>query len=68
MMPCTPRMWPTAKAQLAQNKANVKRAEADLGQLKAKLYQAERDWMRAKKLGPSDALSQADYDAARLRL
>lgn len=53
-----------AKAQLEQNKANVKRAEADLGQLQAKLYQAERDWMRAKKLGPSDALSQADYDAA----
>ncbi len=53
-----------AKAQLEQNKANVKRAEADLGQLKARLYQAERDWMRAKKLGPSDALSQADYDAA----
>jgi HlyD family secretion protein len=53
-----------AKAQLEQNKANVKRAEADLGQLKARLYQAQRDWMRAQKLGPSDALSQADYDAA----
>jgi HlyD family secretion protein len=53
-----------AKAQLEQNKADVKRAEADLGQLKARLYQAERDWERAKKLGPSDALSQADYDAA----
>jgi len=52
------------KAQLEQNKANVLRAESDLGQLKAKLYQAERDWMRAQKLGPSDALSQADYDAA----
>jgi HlyD family secretion protein len=54
----------TARAQLAQNKANVQRAEADVGQLKAKLYQAERDWQRAQKLGPSDALSQADYDAA----
>ncbi|MEW6386972.1 MAG: efflux RND transporter periplasmic adaptor subunit [Thermodesulfobacteriota bacterium] len=53
-----------AKAQLAQAKANVQRAEADLGQLKAKLYQAERDWRRAQKLGPSDALSQSDYDAA----
>jgi len=52
------------KAQLEQSKANVQRAESDLGQLKAKLYQAERDWMRAQKLGPSDALSQADYDAA----
>ncbi len=54
----------SAKAQLAQNKAGVKYAEANLGQLKAKLYQAKRDWARAQKLGPSDALSQADYDAA----
>jgi HlyD family secretion protein len=54
----------SAKAQLAQNKAGVKYAEANLGQLKAKFYQAKRDWARAQKLGPSDALSQADYDAA----
>jgi HlyD family secretion protein len=53
-----------AKAQLEQRKANVQRAQSDLGQLQAKLYQAKRDWMRAQKLGPSDALSQADYDAA----
>ena len=52
------------KAQLAQNKAAVVNAQANLLQLKAKLFQAERDWARAKKLGPSDALSQADYDAA----
>jgi HlyD family secretion protein len=54
----------SAAAQLAQAKAAVQRSEADLGQLKAKLYQAERDWARAQKLGPGDALSQADYDAA----
>ena len=35
-------------------------AEADLGQLQAKLFQAKRDWERAQKLGPSDALSQSD--------
>jgi len=52
------------KAQLAQNKASVQYAQANLEQLKAKLYQATRDWARAQKLGPSDALSQADYDAA----
>jgi HlyD family secretion protein len=52
------------KAQVQQAKATVLRAEADLGQLQAKLFQAERDWNRAKKLGPSDALSQSDYDAA----
>jgi HlyD family secretion protein len=54
----------SAKAQLAQNQAGVKYAEANLGQFQAKLYQAQRDWARAQKLGPSDALSQADYDAA----
>lgn len=54
----------SAKAQLEQNKAAVLNAEANLEQLKAKFNQAQRDWARAQKLGPSDALSQADYDAA----
>src|SRR4051812_5588563 len=48
-----------AQAELALAKAGVQRAEADLLQLKAKLTQAERDWERAKKLGPSDALAQS---------
>jgi HlyD family secretion protein len=54
----------SAKAQLAQNKAAVLNAEANLLQLQAKLFQAQRDWARAQKLGPSDALSQSDFDAA----
>ena len=54
-----------ANAQLQQAQAGVKRAEADLGQLKAKHYQAGRDWERAQKLGPSDALAEASYDAYR---
>lgn len=53
-----------AKAQLEQAKAAYQRAQADLGQLQAKLFQARRDWQRAQKLGPSEALSQADFDAA----
>jgi HlyD family secretion protein len=53
-----------ARAQLEQARAGVLRAEADLGQFQAKLYQAERDWGRARKLGPSDALSQSDFDAS----
>jgi HlyD family secretion protein len=52
-----------SKAQLEQAKAGVTRADADLLQLKAKLLQAQRDWDRAQKLGPSDALSQSQYDA-----
>ena len=50
-------------AQLALANAGVRRAEADLGQMQAKLYQAQRDWDRAQKLGPSDALAQTQYDA-----
>ncbi len=52
-----------AQAQVQSAKAGIQRAEADLEQAKAKLYQAERDWSRAQKLGPSEALSQASYDA-----
>jgi HlyD family secretion protein len=55
----------SAKAQLAQAKAAVLKAQADLGQMQAKLLQTENDWARARKLGPSDALSQTDFDAAR---
>ncbi|MEJ2725319.1 MAG: efflux RND transporter periplasmic adaptor subunit [Deltaproteobacteria bacterium] len=52
-----------AEAQVQSAKASVQRAQADLGQMKAKLHQAERDWQRARKLGPSEALSQSSYDA-----
>ncbi len=50
-------------AQLAQAKASQLRAEADLQQMLAKLEQARRDWERAQKLGPSEALSAAAYDS-----
>ncbi|MDB5329914.1 MAG: efflux transporter, family, subunit [Phycisphaerales bacterium] len=53
----------SAQAMLEQAQAGVARAVADLGQMKAKLEQAENDWARAQKLGPSDALSQTDYNA-----
>ena len=55
----------SAKAQLAQAKAAVQKAQADLGQMQAKLVQTENEWARAQKLGPSDALSRTDFDAAR---
>ena len=55
----------SAKAQLAQAKAAVQKAQADLGQMQAKLVQTANDWARARKLGPSDALSQTDFDASR---
>lgn len=52
-----------ARARLQASQAALRRAQADLAQLKAKLRQAERDWQRARKLGPSEALSQASYDS-----
>jgi HlyD family secretion protein len=52
----------TAAAQLKQSKAAVLKAHADLEQSKALLHQAENNWNRAKAMGPSDALSQNDYD------
>jgi HlyD family secretion protein len=54
-----------AEAQVQAGKAALQRAEADLGQLRAKLHQAERDWQRAQKLGPSEALAEATFDAYR---
>ena len=52
----------TAKAQLEQAIANKVSADANVLQMKAKLVDAEQDWGRAQKLGPSDALAQSAYD------
>jgi HlyD family secretion protein len=52
-----------AEAQVQSGRAAVQRAEADIGQLRAKLHQAERDWQRAQKIGPSEALAEASFDA-----
>jgi HlyD family secretion protein len=52
----------SAQAAVDQANANVARAQADLNQVKAKLVEAQRDWERAQKIGPSDALSENDYD------
>ena len=38
----------TNRAQLAQAKAAVQKAQADLGQMQAKLLQTENDWKRAQ--------------------
>ena len=48
-------------AQLESSKANVAKAQADLGQSKAKFVQAERDWKRAKE-AQKGVMSQADTD------
>jgi len=43
--------------------ADMALATAQLQDANAKLYQAERDWARAQKLGPSEALAESSYDA-----
>ncbi len=51
-----------AEAQVLSAQGGLRRAEAELEQLKAKADQAQRDWRRAEQLGPSSALSATDYD------
>jgi HlyD family secretion protein len=53
----------SAVAQKQAAEANLHRSESDLGQYQAKFNQAERDWKRAQKIGPSEALSQTNYDS-----
>ena len=43
--------------------ADVAIVTAQLQDANAKLYQAQRDWDRAQKLGPSEALAESSYDA-----
>jgi HlyD family secretion protein len=52
----------TAVAQMGQAKTAVQKGQADLDQANAKLMQAQHNWERAKVMGPSDALSQNDYE------
>ncbi len=51
-----------AEAQVQSAKGGLEHAEAELEQMKAKLYQAGHDWERAQKLGRSEALAQVSYD------
>jgi len=51
-----------AKAQLEQATANKTGADANVLQMKANLLLAQQNWERAKRLGPSEALSQSTYD------
>lgn len=51
-----------ALAAAAQAKANVRRAEADLVQMKAKVGQARNDFERARTLTQGKAMAAADYD------
>ncbi len=53
-----------ASGQAAEQQANANQisAQANVEQMQAKLTQAEQDWNRAQKLGPSEALAPSAYD------
>ena len=53
----------SANARLEAAKASQAQAKANLVVSETALRKAERDWTRAKRLGSSEALSQASYDA-----
>ncbi len=50
-------------AVVASDKAGEAQASANLEQMKAKEAEAEADWNRAQKLGPSEALAPTAYDS-----
>jgi HlyD family secretion protein len=52
------------QAALDQAKATLAKSEADLLQYDAKFIQTEQEWNRAKKLLPTNAISETDYDTA----
>jgi HlyD family secretion protein len=51
-----------ARADLAVAEAEVRRAACDVDGARAKLYQTQRDYERARKLRPTGSLAWADYD------
>lgn len=51
------------RAVVASDKAGEAQAAANLEQMKAKEAEAEADWNRAQKLGPSEALAPTAYDS-----
>ena len=53
----------SANAKLSAARASQAQAKANLVVAQANLRQAQRDWNRAKRLGASEALSQAAYDS-----
>ena len=50
-------------AVVASDKAGEAQAAANLEQMKAKEAEAEADWNRAQKLGPSEALAPTTFDS-----
>ncbi len=52
------------QTRLEQDRANLARAEADVGRVKANLVQAEKELARARELQKRELISASDLDAA----
>jgi HlyD family secretion protein len=52
-----------SESQVEQDRANLRRAEADKIQMQSKLHLAQRDLTRAKAMLPSRSISEQEYDA-----
>src|SRR5262245_13756668 len=52
------------KSRVAQMRASLRRAEAEVDLAQARLVQTEREWERARRLGPQRAVSGLDIDTA----
>ncbi len=50
------------QSQFDQAEANLLHAQADLGELKAKVEQSQAEWKRAESLKPLKAIADTDYD------
>ncbi|MFZ1937100.1 MAG: efflux RND transporter periplasmic adaptor subunit [Thermoguttaceae bacterium] len=50
------------QSQVDQAKANLLHAQADLGELEAKVAQSKAEWNRARVLRPMKAIADTDYD------
>lgn len=53
------------RSRVAQMKANLHRAEAEVELAQARVLQTAGEWERAQRLGPQRVVSGADYDLAR---
>jgi HlyD family secretion protein len=52
------------KAKADQDRANLERAQADVGRVKASLVQAEKELARSRELQKRELISGSDFDAA----
>jgi HlyD family secretion protein len=52
------------QSKVDQDKANVARAQADIGRVKAQLVQAEKELARSRELMKKELISPSDLDAA----